>query len=43
MNAVNGLIAWTTSPDKGSLKTGMRDSSLLHLPGAANVAAAAGA
>ena len=35
MNAVNGLIDWTTSPDKGSLNTGMRGSPLLHLAGAA--------
>ena len=29
MNAVNGLIDWTTSPDSGSLKVGMRGSFLV--------------
>jgi hypothetical protein len=32
MNAVNGLIDCTTSPDKGSLNTGMRGSSILSAP-----------
>jgi hypothetical protein len=29
MNAVNGLIDWTTSPESGSLKVGMRGSFLM--------------
>ena len=29
MNAVNGLIDWTTSPDSGSLKVGMQGSFLV--------------
>src|SRR5690349_17360269 len=32
MNAANGLIDWTTSPDRGSLNTGMRGSSILSAP-----------
>jgi hypothetical protein len=32
MNAVNGLIDCTTSPDNGSLNTGMRGSSILSAP-----------
>jgi hypothetical protein len=37
MNAVHGLIDWTTSPDNGNLKVGMVDlrvtDSVVYSPG----------